>query len=179
MAPEKEAGFSTPGERSRLLHSSRFLQELVDELGIYMLSYDTPGYGESDPNPSTSVKSTAQDVEELADQLELGEKFFVTGFPMGGGFAWGCLKYIPHRLAGVAMVAPASYYWWHNFPSNVSTDALNQQFARGWNTQKWFPSSSVLAHSLDIASGPDKEILPKRPARDRFEAQVRQQGRYE
>lgn len=62
-----------------------------------MLSYDRPGYGESDPNPSMSVKSTAQDVEELADQLELGEKFFVTGFSMGGGLAWGCLKYIPHR----------------------------------------------------------------------------------
>ncbi|ONK71267.1 uncharacterized protein A4U43_C04F6680, partial [Asparagus officinalis] len=70
--------------------------ELMDEFGIYMVSFDRAGYGESDPDPNRSVKSNAQDVDELADQLNLGPKFFVIGFSFGGELAWGCLKYIPH-----------------------------------------------------------------------------------
>lgn len=74
-----------------------FFQELVEELGVYLLSFDRAGYGESDPNPNRTEKSTALDVEELADQLGLGPKFHVIGFSMGGQATWGCLKYIPHR----------------------------------------------------------------------------------
>ncbi|KAF6146678.1 hypothetical protein GIB67_008964 [Kingdonia uniflora] len=42
------------------------------------------GYGESDPNPKRTIKSTALDVEELADQMELGSKFYVMGYSMEG-----------------------------------------------------------------------------------------------
>jgi len=73
------------------------IQELVEELGIYLLAFDRAGYGESDPNPRRDVKSEALDIEELADQLELGQKFYVLGTSMGGYSVWGCLQYIPHR----------------------------------------------------------------------------------
>lgn len=62
-----------------------------------MVSYDRPGYGESDPNLKQTVKSRALDIEELADQLGLGSKFYVIGFSMGGEVVWSCLKYISHR----------------------------------------------------------------------------------
>ncbi|XLR04319.1 hypothetical protein HN51_059185 [Arachis hypogaea] len=52
-------------------------QELINELGIYLLQYDQAGYGESDPNPKRSLKSEALDIQELADQLELGPQFYV------------------------------------------------------------------------------------------------------
>ncbi|CAI0423537.1 unnamed protein product [Linum tenue] len=71
-------------------------QELVEELGMYFVSYDRPGYGESDPHPSRTVKSQALDIEELADQLGLGPKFYLIGYSLGGQLGWGCLKYIPH-----------------------------------------------------------------------------------
>ena len=74
-----------------------FFQEIVKELGIYIVSFDRPGYGESDPNPKRTVKSMALDIEELADKLELGSKFYVIGISMGGQVLWSCLKYIPHR----------------------------------------------------------------------------------
>ena len=61
------------------------------------MSFDRPGYGESDPNPKRSVKSMALDIEELADQLGLGSKFYVAGHSMGGQVLWSVLKYIPHR----------------------------------------------------------------------------------
>lgn len=61
------------------------------------MSFDRPGYGESDPNPTQTVKSIAFDIEDLADQLGLGSKFYVMGFSLGGQIVWACLKYIPHR----------------------------------------------------------------------------------
>ena len=73
------------------------LQELIDELCIYILQYDRAGYGESDPNPKRSLKSEALDIEELADQLQLGSDFYVIGVSMGSYATWSCLKYIPHR----------------------------------------------------------------------------------
>lgn len=73
------------------------IQELIEELGIYFLSFDRAGYGESDPNPKRSIKSEAFDIQELADQLQLGDTFYVLGFSMGGYPIWGCLKFIPHR----------------------------------------------------------------------------------
>uniref|UniRef100_A0A0E0D599 AB hydrolase-1 domain-containing protein n=1 Tax=Oryza meridionalis TaxID=40149 RepID=A0A0E0D599_9ORYZ len=72
-------------------------KELVDELGIYIVGFDRAGYGESDPNPKRDVKSEALDIEELADQLELGHKFYVLGVSMGGYSIWGCLQYIQNR----------------------------------------------------------------------------------
>jgi len=61
------------------------------------VSFDRPGYGESDPDPKRTPKSISLDIEELADKLGLGSRFYVIGFSMGGQVVWGCLKYIPHR----------------------------------------------------------------------------------
>jgi pimeloyl-ACP methyl ester carboxylesterase len=73
------------------------VQDVVKELGVYIVSFDRPGYGESDPDPNRTLKSIALDIEELADQLELGSKFYVIGTSLGGQIVWNCLKHIPHR----------------------------------------------------------------------------------
>ncbi|XP_050380330.1 uncharacterized protein LOC126797687 [Argentina anserina] len=169
--------------------------EIVEDLGIYIVSFDRPGYGESDPDPKRTAKSLALDIEALADELGLGSRFYVLGFSMGGQSLWGCLKYIPHRLAGAALLAPVVNYWWTGIPENLSNEAYYQQFQQDqwavrvshyapwltyfWNTQKWFPSSSVFAHSTDILSQPDKEVLPKLLKRKSYMDQVRQQGEFE
>ena len=41
---------------------------------MYIVSFDRPGYGESDPDPNRTVKSLALDVEELADKLGMGAR---------------------------------------------------------------------------------------------------------
>lgn len=69
----------------------------MDELGVCILTFDRAGYGESDPNPKRSVKSEAFDIQELADQLHLGSKFYLIGVSLGTYAVWACLKYIPHR----------------------------------------------------------------------------------
>ncbi|KAI6697850.1 hypothetical protein NL676_017969 [Syzygium grande] len=174
--------------------ASTLSQEIIDDLGIYIVSFDRPGYGESDPDPKRTPKSIALDIEELADKLGLGSRFYVIGLSMGGQVVWGCLKYIPHRLAGAVLLAPVVNYWWPGFPTNLSTEAYYQQFQQDqwtlrvahytpwltywWNTQKWFPASSVVAHHPDIFSPHDKAVISKLPPRP-YAAQVRQQGEYE
>ncbi|CAA2973709.1 uncharacterized protein LOC111381016 [Olea europaea var. sylvestris] len=147
---------------------------LVEELGIHFVSFDRPGYGESDPDPKRTIKSTALDIEDLGEQLELGSRFYVIGFSMGGNVVWGCLKYIPHRLAGAVLIAPVINYWWSNFPASLSTVAYNQQpwedrwalrvahyipwLVYWWNTQKWFPSSSVTAGRPNLSASDLKMV---------------------
>ena len=80
-----------------MLETLGLLQELAQELGIYIVSFDRPGYGESDPHPARTEKSIALDIEELADALQLGPRFYLIGFSMGGEIMWSCLKHIPHR----------------------------------------------------------------------------------
>ncbi|KAL8204974.1 hypothetical protein R6Q57_010597 [Mikania cordata] len=171
-------------------------EALIEDLGIYIVSFDRPGYGESDPDPKRTLKSLATDTEELADQLELGPKFYAVGFSMGGQIIYSYLKYIPHRLAGAALIAPVVNYWWRGLPSNLSQQAFATQFLQDqwslrvahylpsltywWNTQKLFPILTVIAHSPDILSRQDRELVPIFTAgRAGIEEQVRHQGEYE
>ncbi|XP_028071030.1 uncharacterized protein LOC114273438 isoform X1 [Camellia sinensis] len=171
-------------------------QELMDELGIYVVTYDRAGYGESDPNPKRSVKSEAYDLQELADNLHLGPKFHVIGVSIGTYTTWACLKYIPHRLAGVGLIVPAINFWWPSFPLQLCSDEYKKQpmkdqwklrvahYAPGllywWMTQKWFPSCSIMARDPLIFAKRDFDILKKMlevPNPD--EHKIRQQGEHE
>ncbi|KAJ8537653.1 hypothetical protein K7X08_014193 [Anisodus acutangulus] len=118
---------------------------------------------------------------ELADQLELGSKFYVAGFSMGGQAVWTLLKYIPHRLAGAALLAPVTNYWWPNFPANLSDEAFSHQLTQDrwnlcvahylpwltnwWNTQKFFPACSAASYNHGVLSSQDLELIPKYCAR--------------
>ena len=172
----------------------RVSPELAQELGIYILSFDRPGYGESDPHPARTEKSIALDIAELADSLHLGSRFYLVGFSMGGEIMWSCLKHIPHRLAGVSILGPVGNYWWSGFPSNVSWDAWYQQtpqdqwavrvahhapwLAYWWNTQKLFPASSVISFNPAIFSTEDMAMIPKFASRP-CSSKARQQGEHE
>ncbi|KMT05494.1 hypothetical protein BVRB_7g176180 [Beta vulgaris subsp. vulgaris] len=171
--------------------------EWLQELGIFLVTFDRPGYVESDPNPYRSPKNDALDIEELADQLELGLKFFVIGVSMGSYPAWGCLKYIPHRLAGVAFVAPVINYWWPSLSSDICSKAFSRMplleqwrhrlihyFPRlAWSIQRWlsFPTMhSIMKNSPKTFNKNDfdiLELLSQVPAPDK--GKIDQQGAYE
>ncbi|XP_039031091.1 uncharacterized protein LOC120165702 [Hibiscus syriacus] len=183
------------GFYSRRLDTISLSPELVKRFGIYIVSFDRPVYGESDPNPKRTVKSMALDIEELADQLRLGSKFYVIGISMGGQAILSCLKYIPHKLVGATLIAPAVNYWWSGLPTNLSNQGFQQQLPQDqwvlrlahyapwltywWNTQKRFPGFSVLTNSTDHLSSEDINLLMKMPSRDHIVAHLRQQGEYE
>ncbi|KAL3518545.1 hypothetical protein ACH5RR_021134 [Cinchona calisaya] len=131
-------------------------QELIEELKVCFVTFDRPGYGESDPNPNRGPKAEAQDVEELADHLNLGSRFYIIGLSVGGYVAWSCLMYIPHRLAGASLVVPFCNYFWPGLPTKVLNKAFKRLPVRDqWSfriahhfpwlfywfaTQKWIPT---------------------------------------
>ncbi|XP_034892911.1 uncharacterized protein [Populus alba] len=171
-------------------------QELILELRIYFLSFDRAGYGESDPNPNRSVKSDTFDIQELADKLQLGSNFYVVGISMGGYPTWGCLKYIPNRLAGAALVVPIVNYWWPSFPCHLSREAYKRQLRRDqwklriahyvpgllywWMSQKWFPSSSYVEIVPEVYGNRDKQILKMMSGTlTHNQTVIRQQGVFE
>uniref|UniRef100_A0A0R0F173 AB hydrolase-1 domain-containing protein n=1 Tax=Glycine max TaxID=3847 RepID=A0A0R0F173_SOYBN len=134
--------------------------DVAEKLGVYIVSFDRPGYGESDPDPIQTLKSLALDIEELADKLGLGPN---------------------STLASAVLIAPVLNYWWAGLPANLTTEVFYQQKLQDqwtvcvahyipwltycWNTQRWFPASSLIADSIDLLSLQDKELLPKRSDR--------------
>ncbi|RYR23960.1 uncharacterized protein LOC107626593 [Arachis ipaensis] len=94
-------------------------QGVLEELKAYIVSFDRPGYGESDPDPNRTPKSLAFDVEEFA---ELGPKFYVIGYSMGGQAVWGLLK-----LAGATLMTPVINCWWSGFPYKLLKIAYSKK----------------------------------------------------
>ncbi|CAM6083273.1 unnamed protein product [Calypogeia fissa] len=135
-------------------------EEVMMELRIYIVGFDRAGYGQSSPNPQRSMKSDVYDVQDLADRLELGETFYVAATSIGGYTGWGLIKYLPHRLAGIAMFAPVTNFWWRGFPPEVVNAAFSKQYigdrlalsvahyapwlVHWYMTQTWFPTSSTV-----------------------------------
>ncbi|XP_048444863.1 uncharacterized protein LOC103942131 [Pyrus x bretschneideri] len=171
-------------------------QELIEELRIYFLFFDRAGYGESDPYPSRSVKSEAFDIQELADKLLIGSKFYVIGISMGAYPVWSCLKYIPHRLSGASLVVPFVNYWWRHFPADLLRESLGKLqlsdqwtfrvahytpwLLHWWMTQKWFPSLSILAGNNAIFCPKDLEMLQKLSETPTIgQEKIMQQGEHE
>lgn len=80
-------------------------------------------------------------------------------------------------MAGATLLTPVVNYWWPGFPSNLSTKSYYDQLLPDqwtlrvghylpwltywWNTQKYFPSSSVAAHSPDIFKTQDMQLAPR------------------
>jgi pimeloyl-ACP methyl ester carboxylesterase len=69
-----------------------------------LLTYDLPGFGESDPHPNRNLKSSAMDMLLLANAVGINDKFWVVGYSSGSMHAWAALRYIPYRVAGIMSV---------------------------------------------------------------------------
>lgn len=85
---------------------------LLKEMGVRLIAIDRPGYGLSTPCPSQTFQTAAADIAHIADALELGEKIWLLGYSTGGAYSWGAARYIPERIAGIALWAPVGNYWW-------------------------------------------------------------------
>lgn len=89
----------TPGSRVGPHPSAMHLYKM----GIRLISYDRPGYGESDRHPARRVADVAQDVEAIADFLGI-EEFAVFGRSGGGPHALACSAALPKRVTKAAVL---------------------------------------------------------------------------
>ncbi|XP_020094547.1 uncharacterized protein LOC109714363 isoform X2 [Ananas comosus] len=183
------------GNRTDTLRAS---QELVEELGVYMVGFDRAGYGESDANPNRSVRSAASDLTELADALDLGPKFYLVGFSLGNHAVWGALKYFPERIAGAALLAPVINYRWPGFPRDLADEAYSKQelgdqwalrvsyyapsILHWWMEQSWLPTSTAVKGTTYLPNKLDQELRTRSVADGSFDKRrqlATQQGIYE
>ncbi|MER8100018.1 alpha/beta hydrolase [Kitasatospora sp. NPDC094016] len=94
-------------------------------LGVRLISYDRPGYGDSTRQFGRRVSAAAADVRAIADDLKL-DGFAVLGRSGGGPHALACAALLPERVSRVAVLvglAPrnaAGLDWYAGMtPSNV------------------------------------------------------------
>lgn len=91
---------------SRLAGIPGVKESLLQEFGVRLVTYDLPGFGESDPHPRRSLESSALDMLHLSYALNVSGKFWTVGFSDGSIHAWSALRYIPDKVEGAIMVAP-------------------------------------------------------------------------
>ncbi|WP_328365960.1 alpha/beta hydrolase [Micromonospora zamorensis] len=95
----------TPGSRS----GPRPRGIVVYRLGVHLVCYDRPGYGDSDRHEGRRVADAAADVAAIADNLGI-ERFAVVGRSGGGPHALACAALLPDRVTRAAVLvglAPA------------------------------------------------------------------------
>jgi pimeloyl-ACP methyl ester carboxylesterase len=73
---------------------------LLEEFGVQLVTYDLPGFGESDPHPDRNLNTSALDMLYLANSLGIREKFWIVGYSGGAIHAWAAVRYIPGDLVG-------------------------------------------------------------------------------
>lgn len=73
---------------------------LLEEYGVRLVTYDLPGFGESDPHPNRNLNSSAMDMLHLVNAVNVSDKFWLLCHSSGCIYAWASLKYIPERIAG-------------------------------------------------------------------------------
>lgn len=100
---------------------------LLEEYGVRMVSYDRPGYGESDPHPDRSLNSSAHDILHLADATGVKDKFWILAYSDGAMHAMAALNYIPERIAGAALFAP--------MVNPYDSSMIKEEATRTW--EKW------------------------------------------
>lgn len=74
---------------------------LLKEFGIRLVTYDLPGFGESNPHLGRNLNSSAFDMLYLANAVGIGDKFWLLGYSSGAMHSWAALRYIPNRIAGL------------------------------------------------------------------------------
>ena len=77
--------------------------------GIRLISYDRPGYGESDPQPGRTVASAADDMRSICSALGIS-RLATWGVSGGGPHVLACAALLPDLVAAAASLASLAPY---------------------------------------------------------------------
>jgi pimeloyl-ACP methyl ester carboxylesterase len=89
----------TPGSRL----GPRPRSSVLHRLGVRLICFDRPGYGESDRLPGRQVADAAADVSAIADAFDL-RTFAVAGRSGGAPHALACAALLPERTTKAALL---------------------------------------------------------------------------
>lgn len=80
--------------------------QVARDAGLRLIAVDRPGFGRSDFKPGRRLIDWAQDVNELADALQLNE-LTIVGWSAGGPHALACACGLPGRVIRAVVVSGA------------------------------------------------------------------------
>ena len=80
---------------------------IIDNLNIRLIAADRPGYGQSDFQKNRVLLDWADDVDQLADALNI-DKFYVMGVSAGGPYTAAVAYKLANRVIAAAIVSGAS-----------------------------------------------------------------------
>jgi pimeloyl-ACP methyl ester carboxylesterase len=126
-----------PHPRSSVLH----------RLGVQLIAFDRPGYGESDRMAGRQVADAARDVLAIADAHGV-ERFAVVGRSGGGPHALACAALLPERvtraavLVGLAPQGAAGLDWFDGMAQSNVTE--HTAAANGYE--------DIVAHTKAVAN---------------------------
>jgi pimeloyl-ACP methyl ester carboxylesterase len=135
---------------------------VLHQLGVRLITYDRPGYGNSDRLGRRRVAHAAKDVAAIADHLEL-DRFAVVGRSGGGPHALACAALLSDRVtraAALVTLAPpdaAGLDWYAGMAaSNVKAYQDQGSFlkrAGGTN------ADSLMGHLDPEMPVPDRQVV--------------------
>lgn len=158
----------TPG--SRLGPRPRGL--LLHQLGIRLITFDRPGYGDSDRFRGRSVADGAYDVAAIADACGI-ERFAVVGRSGGGPHALACAALLPERVTRAAVLvslAPRGapgLDWYEGMSNSNAVDfaaaicgfnVLSGRLTATANEIRHDPASLVLRLLVEVPE-PDRRVI--------------------
>jgi pimeloyl-ACP methyl ester carboxylesterase len=85
------------------------IKQPAEKLGIRLVCYSRPGYGESTEQPGRSVADTVADATTLLDHLGI-DRFCTLGWSGGGPHALASAALLPERCQAAATLAGAAPY---------------------------------------------------------------------
>lgn len=74
------------------------------ERGLWLISYDRPGYGGSSPRPGRTVADTAADVRAICAELGI-DRLVTWGYSGGGPHVLACAALLPDLVTAAASLA--------------------------------------------------------------------------
>ncbi|MHA6760803.1 alpha/beta fold hydrolase [Streptacidiphilus sp. PAMC 29251] len=139
----------TPG--SRLGQAPR--SALLSWMGIHLITFDRPGYGDSDRLPGRRIVDGAADVAAVADELGLKE-FAVVGRSGGAPHAMACAALLPDRVTRTAVLmslAPRGAAGLDWYAGMAASNVRDYSSAQNGNPTL---APSLRARSRDIRNDP-------------------------
>lgn len=94
------------------------------ELGLRVICYSRPGYGDSTEQPGRTVADSVADVSVLLDHLDL-DRFLVFGWSGGGPHALACAALLPERCEGAAILGGVAPFDAHGIEFLAGMDQMN------------------------------------------------------
>jgi pimeloyl-ACP methyl ester carboxylesterase len=145
----------TPGSR----FARHYDESAYANVGARVITYDRPGYGESDRLRRRRVVDSVADVSTIADSLGI-ERFAVSGGSWGGPHSLAVAARLPERVTRAACVAGVAPFDMPGFDWFAGMDAVNID-EMGWALE----GEDVLAREVERMAAAWLERVAKDPSK--------------